>query len=108
MILAEPRYWLLVGLTVLALLGLVAVVRGTRTPAHKTVRVHGGVGGLGMAGRAMVTAGLIVAVQWLAITLVDRRSLVFWLALAVPTVLAGVTAVRALTITVITGRGGGR
>jgi hypothetical protein len=107
MILAEPRYWLLAGLAVLALLGLVAVLRGTRTQSHVRA-VRSGVDGLGMASRTMVTAGLIVAVQWSAITLADHHSLVFWLALAVPAVLAGVTLVRALTVTVLTGRGGGR
>ena len=107
MIPTELQHWLLAGLAVLALFGLVAVVRGTRTRPQKGVRVvHGGV--LGIVGRTVVAAGLIVAVQWLTITLADRRSLVFWLVLAVPALLAGVTVVRAFTVTVVTGRGGGR
>jgi hypothetical protein len=108
MIPVEPRYALLGVLAVLALLGLVALVRTPRTQAYGPARgVHGGVGVLGMAGRTVVTAGLIVAVQWLVITNTDHRGLVFWLVLAVPAVLAAVTVVRALTVTVFIGRGGG-
>jgi len=96
-------------LAVLALFALVAVARGTRSQAHGAARaVPGGVGVLGMVGRVVVTAGLIVAVQWLVITYAGHRGLVFWSVLAVPAVLAGVTVVRALTVTVFTGRGGGR
>jgi hypothetical protein len=109
MIPVEPRPVLLGVLAVLVLFGLVAVVRSTRSPACGAARaVPGGVGVLGMAGRIVVTAGLIVAVQWLVITYADPGSFGFWLVLAVPAVLAGVTVVRALTVTVFTGRGGGR
>jgi hypothetical protein len=105
MISTDPQQVLL---AVLALFGLVAVVRGTRSQAHEAARaVRGGVGALGMAGRTMVTAGLIVAVQWLVITTMGHRGLVFWLVLAVPAVLAAVTVIRALTVTVLTTRGGG-
>jgi hypothetical protein len=110
MIAVEPRVVLLGVLVVLALVGLVAVVRGTsRGQAYGAARaVPGGVGVLGMAGRIVVAAGLIVAVQWLVITYAGHRGLVFWLVLAVPAVLAGVSVVRALTVTVLPGRGGGR
>jgi hypothetical protein len=110
MISAEPRIVLLGVLAVLALFGLVAVVRGTpRGQAYGTARaVPCGVGVLGMAGRIVVAAGLIVAVQWLVIRYVGPGSFGFWLVLVVPAVLAGVTVVRALTVTVFTGRGGGR
>jgi hypothetical protein len=106
----EPRIVLLGVLAVLALVGLVAVVRGTpRGQTYGAARaVPGGVGVLGMAGRIVVAAGLIVAMQWLVITCAGHRGLVFWLVLTVPAVLAGVTVVRALTVTVFTGRGGGR
>jgi len=107
MIPTELQHWLLAGLAVLALLGLVALVRGTRSRSRAAVRVVGG-GVLGMAGRTVVAAGLIVGVQWLAIILADHRSLVFWFALAVPALLAGATVVRAFTVTVLTRRGGGR
>jgi hypothetical protein len=107
MIPVEPRPVLLGVLAVLALFGLVAVVRGSQ--AYGAARaVPGGVGVLGMVGRIVVTAGLTVAVQWLVITYAGHRGLVFWLVLAVPAVLAGVTVVRALTVTVLPGRGGGR
>ena len=106
MIPIEPRPVLL---GVLALLGLIAVVRGTRSQAYGTARaVPCGVGVLGIAARIVATAGVIVTMQWLVITYADHRGLVFWLALAVPAVLAGVTVVRTLTVTVLTGRGGGR
>jgi hypothetical protein len=109
MIPTDTRHVLLAALAVLALFGLVAVVRSTRSQARAATRaVRGGVGALGMAGRTLVTAGLIVTVQWLVITLVDHRSPVFWLVLAVPAVLAGVTVIRALTVTVLISRGGGR
>ena len=109
MIPVEPRLVLVGVLAMLAFFGLVAVVRGTRSQAYGAAHaVPGGVGVLGMVGRVVVTAGLIVAVQWLVITYVGHRGLVFWLVLAVPAVLAGVSVVRALTVTVFTGRGGGR
>jgi len=96
-------------LGLLALFGLIALARGTRRQAYGGAwPVPCGVGVLGIAGRILVTAGVIVTVQWLVITHADHRGLVFWLALAVPAVLAGVTVVRALTVTVLTGRGGGR
>jgi hypothetical protein len=105
----EPRLVLLGVLAVLALLGLVAVVRGTRSQAYRTARVVPcGVGVLGMASRIVVTAGLIVTMEWLVITYTDPGSFGYWLVLAVPAVLAAVTVVRALTVTVFTGRGGGR
>jgi hypothetical protein len=106
MIWTQPQSVLLGALTVLALVALLAVVRGTRRQAVRAV--PGGVGVLGMAGRTVVTAGVIVAMQWLVIAYAGHRGLVFWLVLAVPAVLAGVTVVRALTVTVVTGRGGGR
>src|SRR5215470_8589960 len=89
MIPIDPRHLLLAGLVMLALFGLVAVARGTRSQAHQAVRaMPGGVGVLGVAGRTVVTAGVIVVVQWLVITYAGHHSLVFWLALAVPAVLA--------------------
>jgi hypothetical protein len=110
MIAVEPRIVPLGVLAVLALFALVAVMRGTpRGQAYGAARaVPGGVGVLGMAGRIVVIAGVIVAVQWLVIAYAGHRGLVFWLVLAVPAVLAGVSVVRALTVTVFTGRGGGR
>jgi uncharacterized protein involved in cysteine biosynthesis len=102
MIPVEPRPALVGVLAALALFALVAVARGTRGQAYGATRaVPGGVGVLGMVGR-------IVAVQWLVITYAGHRGLVFWLVLAVPAVLAAVTLVRALTVTVFPGRGGGR
>jgi hypothetical protein len=109
MIPVDARPVLLGVLVALALFGLVAVVRGTRSQAPRAIRaLPGGVGLSGVVGRTVVTAGLIVAAQWLVITYADHRSAVFWLVLAVPAVLAGVMVVRALTVTVLTGRGGGR
>jgi len=104
----DNRYLLLAGLGVLALLGLVSVVRSTRKQAHEAARaLHTGAAAVSLAGRSLVTGGLIVGVQWLVITHVDQRSAAYWLALAVPAALAGYALTRAFTITTLTHRGGG-
>jgi hypothetical protein len=109
MIPIDTRHLLLAGLVTLALLGLVAMMRSTRSQAHQTAHiVPGSAGVLGIASRTIVTAGVIVAVQWLVITNADHHDLVFWLVLAVPALLAAVTVIRALTVTVLASRGGGR
>jgi hypothetical protein len=102
------RQVLLVGLGVLALIGLVAVLRATRHQAHEAARaLHSGAAAVSLAGRSLVTGAVIVGVQWLVLTRVDVHEVVYWAVLAVPAWLAGYTLTRAFTITTVVHRGGG-
>jgi len=104
----DNRHVMLAGLAVLALLGLVSVVRSTRKQAYEAARaLHTGAAAVNLAGRSLLTGALIVGAQWLVISHVDQRSAAYWLALAVPAALAGYTLTRAFTITTLTHRGGG-
>lgn len=102
----------LTGVAVLVALGWVwraGARRATRHQAHQAaLAVQAGVDAVSLAARTVVTAGMIVAGQWLVITYVGSRSLVSWLALALPAVLAGFSLVRAFTVTTVIRRGGGR
>jgi len=65
---------------------------------------------MSLAGRVTVTAGLIVAVQWVVITHPGNK-VVLWVALGLPALLAAYTLTRALTVTTTDGprkRGGRR
>jgi ABC-type transport system involved in cytochrome c biogenesis permease subunit len=105
----DPRHLALVVLGGLALLGVLAVVRSTRKQAHEAARaLHSSAAAVSLAGRSIVTGGLILGVQWLVITHAEVRSTAYWVALGLPAVLAGYTLVRACTVTTIVHRGGGR
>lgn len=108
--LSDNRHVLLVALAVLALLGLVAVVRGTRRQVHEAQRaLHSGAAAMSLAGRSVFTGAAIVGVQWAVVTYSDPRSAVFWVALGVPALLASYTLTRAFTVsTTVVHRGGGR
>lgn len=95
-------------LAVLAVLGLIAVVRSTRKQAHEAARVlHSRAIAVSLAGRSLLTGAVIVGVQWFVITHTTAHQAGYWVALAVPAWLAGYTLTRAFTITTIAHRGGG-
>lgn len=63
-----------------------------------------------LAGRVLLTAGLLLGAQWLLITYLDNVTLQI-VALALPDLLAGYVLTRALTLPALDashGRGGGR
>jgi hypothetical protein len=60
--------------------------------AHATSRV------VSLAGQVLVTAGVIVGVQWVAITYAPGTTL-FWVVLALPALIAGHVLTKVLTVT---------
>lgn len=105
----DDRHIMLAALGGLALIGLIAVLRSTRTQAHEAVRaLHTGAAAVSLAGRSIVTGALILGGQWFVITHTDMRSAAYWIAPGLPAVLAGYTLTRAFTVTAIVRRGGGR
>ena len=106
----DNRQTLLLGLGVLAVIGLIAVLRATRHQAHEAARaLHTGATAVGLAGRSLVTGAVILGVQWAVITHARPDQVVYWVALGLPAVLAGYTLTRAftLTTTVVHRSGGG-
>ncbi len=81
------------------LLALVMVWRsGTRRARRAAEAARAGSRVVSLAGRVLLTAALIVGVQWIVITYAAGSSL-FWVALAVPALIAGHVLTRALTVT---------
>ena len=60
--------------------------------AHAASRV------VSLAGQVLATAGVIVGVQWVAITYAPGTTL-FWVVLALPALIAGHVLTKALTVT---------
>ncbi len=54
-----------------------------------------------LLGRVLVTAGVILGVQWLVITRYSDNLTLLWVVLAVPALVTAVTLVRLLTVTVV-------
>lgn len=54
-----------------------------------------------LLGRVLVTAGVILGVQWLVITRHSDNLTLLWVVLAVPALVTAVTLVRLLTVTVV-------
>jgi hypothetical protein len=85
---------------VLAVLGVLVMVvmmwrSGTRRAAQAA---HAASWVVSLAGHVVVTAGVIVGVQWLVITYALGSTL-FWVVLALPALIAGHVLTRALTVT---------
>ncbi len=81
------------------LLTLVMVwLSGSRRARRAAEAARAGSRVVSLAGRVLLTAGLIVGVQWVVITYAAGSSL-FWVALAVPALIAGHVLTRALTVT---------
>lgn len=81
---------------------LLMVITVWRTGTHRARRAadaaRAGSRVVSLAGRVLLTAGLIVGVQWVVITHA-ANSTVFWVALALPALIAGNVLTRALTVT---------
>ena len=88
---------------VLAALGVVLALvmvwrSGTRRARRAADAARAGSRVISLAGRVLVTAGVIVGVQWVAITYAPGSTL-FWVLLALPALIAGHVLTRVLTVT---------
>lgn len=88
---------------VLAALGVLLVLimawrSGTRRARRAAEAAHAGSRAVSLAGQVLITGGVIVAVQWVAITYAAGDTL-FWVALALPALIAGHVLTKALTVT---------
>lgn len=88
---------------VLAGVGVLLVVitawrAGTQRARRAADAARAGSRVVSLAGRVVLTAGLIVGVQWVVITHAEN-STVFWVVLALPALIAGNVLTRALTLT---------
>lgn len=86
----------------LAVLGLVALLGGSRRKTKQAARIARDAGrAVSLAGRALVAAGVIVAAQWAVITYTHNLTLTLAV-LTGPALLSGWAAARAMTLTPIT------
>ena len=88
---------------VLAALGVVLALvmvwrSGTRRARRAADAARAGSRVVSLAGRVLVTAGVIVGVQWVATTYAPGSTL-FWVVLALPALIAGHVLTRVLTVT---------
>lgn len=88
---------------VLAAIGVLVVVvmmwrSGTRRAHRAAQAAHAASRVVSLAGQVLATAGAIVGVQWLVITYALGSTL-FWIALALPALIAGHVLTKALTVT---------
>ena len=87
----------------LAAFGVLLVVimvwrAGTRRARRAADAARAGSRAVSLAGRVVLTASMIVGVQWVLITYAPNSTL-FWVALALPALVAGNVITRALTVT---------
>jgi hypothetical protein len=81
------------------LVPLVMVWRAGTRRAHRAAdAAHAASRVVSLAGQVLVTAGVIVGVQWVAITYTPDSTL-FWIVLALPALIAGHVLTKALTVT---------
>ena len=88
---------------VLAVVGVLVIVvmmwrSGTRRARRAAAAAHAASRVASLAGHVVVTAAVIVGVQWLVITYAAGSSL-FWVALALPALITGHVLTRAVTVT---------
>ncbi|MGH3695877.1 MAG: hypothetical protein ACRDRX_18120 [Pseudonocardiaceae bacterium] len=88
---------------VLAVLGVLVIVvamwrSGTRRARRAAAAAHAASRVVSLAGHVLATAGVIVGVQWAAITYAPGSTL-FWVVLALPALITGHVITRALTVT---------
>ncbi len=88
---------------VLAVVGVLVVVvmmwrSGTRRAHRAAQAAHAASRVVSLAGQVLATAGVIVGVQWLVISYALGTTL-FWVALALPALIAGHVLTKALTVT---------
>ena len=85
-----------------ALLALVLVWRGSARRARRAAdAARAGVRVVSLAGRVVVTAGLLVGVQWVVITHPAGNPTVLLVLLGLPDLLAAHVLTRALTVTTV-------
>ncbi len=81
------------------LAALVMVWRaGTRRACRAAEATHAASRVVSLAGQVLVTAGVIIGVQWVAITYAPGSTL-FWVVLALPALITGHVLTKALTVT---------
>lgn len=88
---------------VLAVIGVLVIVvmmwrSGTRRAHRAAQAAHAASRVVSLAGHVLITAGLIVGVQWLVITYAVGSTL-FWVVLALPALIAGHVLTKAVTVT---------
>lgn len=86
---------------VLAAIGVLVVMMwrsGTRRAHRAAQAAHAASRVVSLAGQVLATASAIVGVQWLVITYALGSTL-FWVALALPALIAGHVLTKALTVT---------
>ncbi len=88
---------------VLAVVGVLLVVimvwrAGTHRARRAADAARAGSRVVSLAGRVVLTGGMIVGVQWVVITHAANTTL-FWVVLALPALIAGNVLTRALTVT---------
>lgn len=88
---------------VLAVLGVLVLVvvmwrSGARRARRAAQAAHAASRVVSLAGHVVITAGVIVGVQWLVITYALGSTL-FWVVLALPALIAGHVLTRVLTVT---------
>ncbi len=88
---------------ILAMLGVLVIVvmmwrSGTRRARRAAAAAHAASRVVSLAGQVLITAGVIVGVQWLVITYALGSTL-FWVVLALPALIAGHVLTKALTVT---------
>jgi hypothetical protein len=98
------------GMAAFAVLALVVKARaGTKRARVAAEIAQVGTSAVSLAGRVLVTAGVIVGAQWLVITYVAHNTTLLLVVLAVPALFAAYTLTKALTVTEVRpSRGGGR
>ncbi|MFZ0121081.1 MAG: hypothetical protein WAN20_05465 [Pseudonocardiaceae bacterium] len=88
---------------VLAVLGVLVMVvmmwrSGTRRAHRAAQAAHAASQVVSLAGHVLITAGVIVGVQWVTITYAAGSAL-SWVVLALPALIAGHVLTKALTVT---------
>lgn len=73
---------------------------GTRRARRAAEAAHAASRVVSLAGRVLVTAGVIVGIEWVVITY-GAGSTLFWVVLAVPALISGHVLTRLLTVTSI-------
>lgn len=88
-----------IGLLVVAALGLVSIWTSGAKAGRRASQTARGLGtGGGTAGRAVLTAAIIVGVQWAVVTHTDNAAVIAAV-LGVPALIAGTTVARLVAVT---------
>ncbi len=88
---------------IVAVIGVLLVVvmmwrSGTRRARRAAEAAHAASRVVSLAGHVFITAGVIVGVQWVAITYAPGTTL-FWAVLTLPALIAGHVLTKAVTVT---------